>query len=109
MPHPGRHGEGAGDNGSVGLEPGERVAVFRGEAFRLGKALLVIHDEDDAEVPIACGEKIAHAWPGAELVRTRELGHRRILRDAKALQAVVRFVAQGRPTGKRSSEALITA
>jgi transcriptional regulator with PAS, ATPase and Fis domain len=30
------------------LEPGQRVPVFRGEAFRLGKALLVIHAVDDA-------------------------------------------------------------
>jgi transcriptional regulator with PAS, ATPase and Fis domain len=30
------------------LEPGQRVPVFRGEAFRLGAALLVIHAVDEA-------------------------------------------------------------
>jgi pimeloyl-ACP methyl ester carboxylesterase len=58
--------------------------------------LLVVHDEDDHEVPIACGEAIANAWPGAELVRTHGLGHQRILRDAATLDVIVRFVAQGR-------------
>jgi transcriptional regulator with PAS, ATPase and Fis domain len=33
------------------LEPGQRVPVFRGEAFRLGAALLVIHAVDDAPPP----------------------------------------------------------
>ena len=58
-------------------------------------SLLVVHDEDDREVPIACGEAIARAWPGAELVRTRGLGHQRVLRDPATLQTIVRFVAQG--------------
>jgi pimeloyl-ACP methyl ester carboxylesterase len=66
-------------------------------------ALLVVHDENDREVPIACGEAIARAWPGAELVRTRGLGHQRILRDAATLKRVVRFVAQN-PRGGLESD-----
>jgi pimeloyl-ACP methyl ester carboxylesterase len=57
--------------------------------------LLVVHDENDREVPIACGAAMASAWPDAELLRTRGLGHQRILRDATTLQAVVRFAAVG--------------
>ncbi len=57
--------------------------------------LLVVHDEDDREVPMACGEAIANAWPGAELLRTHGLGHQRILRDAATRDAVVRFVTRG--------------
>jgi pimeloyl-ACP methyl ester carboxylesterase len=63
-------------------------------AATLHGPLLVVHDQDDREVPIACGEAIARAWPGSELLRTRGLGHQRILRDPNTLQAVVRFVAQ---------------
>ncbi len=63
--------------------------------------LLVIHDEDDREVPIACGEALVRAWPHAELVRTRGLGHQRILRDQQTLRAVVWFVAQRRPERQR--------
>lgn len=33
------------------LEPGRRVPVLRGEAFRLGSALLVIHPVDEAPPP----------------------------------------------------------
>jgi pimeloyl-ACP methyl ester carboxylesterase len=64
-------------------------------ASRMHGPLLVLHDEDDHEVPIACGEAIVRAWRGAELVRTRGLGHRRILRDAASLAAIVRFVSLG--------------
>jgi pimeloyl-ACP methyl ester carboxylesterase len=59
--------------------------------------LLVVHDADDRDVPVACGEAIARAWPGAELLRTSGLGHRRILRAPEVVKAIVRFVAQGHP------------
>jgi pimeloyl-ACP methyl ester carboxylesterase len=55
---------------------------------------LVVHDEDDRDVPVACGEAIARAWPGAELVKTKGLGHTRILRDPHTRDLVVRFVSQ---------------
>ena len=44
------------------LEPGQRVPVFRGEAFRLGAALLVLHAVDDAPPP---------SGPGTEEIATR--------------------------------------
>lgn len=62
--------------------------------------LLVIHDEDDKEVPWAHGEAVARAWPGAELVTTSGLGHRRVLRDAAVQARTVAFLADrmaGRP------------
>ena len=37
------------------LEPGRRVSVFRGEAFRLGSALLVIHAVDEVPPPPPSG------------------------------------------------------
>jgi len=79
---------------------GERfgVPVEDVQAERLASSmrgpLLVLHDEDDREVPIACGEAIARAWPDAELVRTHGLGHQRILRDPAALRSMVRFVGR---------------
>jgi pimeloyl-ACP methyl ester carboxylesterase len=57
--------------------------------------LLVIHDEDDREMPIRSGELVARSWPRAELVRTSGLGHRRILRDAGVIERTVEFVARG--------------
>jgi pimeloyl-ACP methyl ester carboxylesterase len=53
--------------------------------------LLVVHDEDDREVPLSSGEVVAGAWPGAVLERTRGLGHRRILRDAAVIERVTAF------------------
>jgi pimeloyl-ACP methyl ester carboxylesterase len=61
---------------------------------RMTTPLLVIHDEDDREIPIQAGELVASSWPGAELVRTRGLGHRRVLRDPAVVARAVDFVAR---------------
>jgi pimeloyl-ACP methyl ester carboxylesterase len=66
-------------------------------AARMRGSLLLVHDEDDREVPIACSEAIARAWKGAELVRTRGLGHNKILRDDATLELVADFAAQAEP------------
>jgi pimeloyl-ACP methyl ester carboxylesterase len=42
---------------------------------------LLVHDEEDHDVPWQEGEALARAWPGATWVPTQGLGHRRILRD----------------------------
>lgn len=65
-------------------------------AARQTAELLVIHDRDDAEVPWADGAAIAAAWPGARLVTTHGLGHRRILRDGRVVERAVAFV-RGEP------------
>ena len=54
--------------------------------------LLIVHDRDDAEVPYRDGVAIAAAWPGARLVTTTGLGHRRILRDEQVVRDAVAFV-----------------
>jgi pimeloyl-ACP methyl ester carboxylesterase len=55
--------------------------------------LLVIHDENDKEIAVAQGRKIAGAYPDAEYLETRGLGHRRILGDAGVVTAALEFVA----------------
>jgi pimeloyl-ACP methyl ester carboxylesterase len=73
---------------------------------------LVVHDAGDREVPFTDGETIARAWPGARLLRTEGLGHRRILRDPGVAGAVVAFLGSrlarcgcGRPaTGSARGE-----
>jgi pimeloyl-ACP methyl ester carboxylesterase len=60
---------------------------------------LVIHDRGDSEVPWSEGEALARAWPGAELVTTRGLGHTRIVHDAEVVRRAVRFLAEP-PSGR---------
>ena len=53
---------------------------------------LVIHDENDRDVPWQEGAALANAWPGAQFVRTSGLGHRRILRDPDVIARVTAFI-----------------
>lgn len=55
-------------------------------------AALVVHDRADKESRYADGAALADAWPGAELVGTDGLGHRRILRDADVVRRAVAFL-----------------
>ena len=57
--------------------------------------LLAVHDREDREVPFTDGAAIAAAWPGARLLETSGLGHRRVLRDP----AVVASMGPPRRTG----------
>lgn len=69
--------------------------------------MLVVHDHSDREVPFESGAAIADAWPGARLLATTGLGHRRILRDARVIDAAVSFVADHLPRcacGRLASE-----
>ena len=65
-----------------------------GGVFGAGRVpLLVVHDENDREVAPHHADRIRSAWGGpVTSYATRELGHRRILRDAEVVQRVVRFV-----------------
>ncbi|HEY3171962.1 MAG TPA: alpha/beta fold hydrolase [Thermoanaerobaculia bacterium] len=55
-------------------------------------SLLVFHDRGDVRVPLRDGLEIVASWPRGELVRTRGLGHHRILRDPKVIARTVRFL-----------------
>jgi pimeloyl-ACP methyl ester carboxylesterase len=68
--------------------------------------LLVIHDHDDRDVPFEHGAAVAASWPGARLVETTGLGHRRILRDAGVVAQAVSFVA-GAPTEVCETDATV--
>lgn len=57
--------------------------------------VLVIHDEDDEEATIVTAEELVRNLPGAHLMRTQGLGHRRIVRDDAVLRALVGFARPG--------------
>jgi len=54
--------------------------------------LLIIHDRDDTETLWAGGAALAETWPGAQMITTEGLGHRRILREPSVIDAVTKFI-----------------
>ena len=58
---------------------------------RIGAATLVVHDRQDAMNRFDDGQAFADAIPGASLMATDGLGHRKILKDAAVLEAIARF------------------
>jgi len=63
---------------------------------------LIIHDEDDLEISWHSSEKIAQAWPGAQLVKTQGLGHRRIVRDQQVIEHIIDFLDTETASPKQS-------
>lgn len=53
---------------------------------------LVIHDQDDDEVPVSCAHHIHQNLKIGELMLTENLGHRKILGDAKVIQKTTNFI-----------------
>lgn len=66
-----------------------------GAAPGMSVPLLVVHDEDDPDVPLADGRAIADAWPGARFHGTSGLGHHTIMRDPSIAELVATFLAGG--------------
>jgi pimeloyl-ACP methyl ester carboxylesterase len=62
-------------------------------APRLAAQALVIHDRDDRMMPWIHGATVARLWPGARLMSTDGLGHRRILADESVTRAAADFIA----------------
>ena len=54
--------------------------------------VLLIHDENDEDVPIYESELILKAWPNSQLIRTSGLGHRSILYNKKVIEETVKFL-----------------
>jgi pimeloyl-ACP methyl ester carboxylesterase len=62
-------------------------------APRLLASALVIHDRGDRLVPWQKGVSFAREWPGARLITTRGLGHRRVLHDERVTALAAEFIA----------------
>ncbi|HEX7708934.1 MAG TPA: alpha/beta hydrolase [Thermoanaerobaculia bacterium] len=56
--------------------------------------LLVIHDTTDRETYWSEGAALTEAWPGARMITTQGLGHRRILREPELLEKAASFLAE---------------
>ena len=66
---------------------------IRAHLAEMETRLLVVHDEGDPEVPFTDALAYAELWPGAELMATKGLGHRRVLRDEEVIDRVTRFLS----------------
>lgn len=54
--------------------------------------VLVIHDENDNEVPVKCAVNINKHLKKGTLIVTQNLGHRKILGDAKVIEQIIHFI-----------------
>jgi predicted alpha/beta hydrolase family esterase len=57
--------------------------------------LLLVHDENDKEVAINHAEALLNIYSHAHLLRTRKLGHTRILKDDEVIRRCVTFARDG--------------
>ena len=55
-------------------------------------SVLVIHDEQDIEIPFEEGTRIAELVPQAKLITTNDLGHRKIVSDANVSEQIADFL-----------------
>lgn len=69
-------------------------------APRLSLPILLIHDQNDRQVPVVEAARAAHVLPGAELMITRGLGHNRLLADPAVVGAIVAFAAAQETMGR---------
>ncbi|MCL1633577.1 alpha/beta hydrolase [Luteimonas sp. SX5] len=77
------------------------VPIHELQAHRIAPRIeadgLILHDLEDREIPCEEGERYARHWPRARMIRTRGLGHTRILADERVMAAAVAFLAGMRP------------
>jgi len=78
------------------LEAAEGILMAQFEPAAVGARIaaptLVVHDRGDNINRFADGQAFADAIPGAALLPTEGLGHRRLLKDPQVLQAVTDFL-----------------
>ena len=75
---------------------GEKMSNY--SAFKAAKTIqipvLVIHDNQDFEVPVKAGLHIHQNLPFGKLMLTDKLGHRKILGDNKVIEKVINFTLE---------------
>lgn len=74
---------------------------IRHHAPKRTQSALIVHDSFDRDVPVEEGELYASLWPGATLLKTRRLGHRRIVDDPGVMAAVMAFLSNEGPSTLR--------
>ena len=77
-------------------ESGESMHDFSAylAAKEIDIPVLVIHDNDDDEVPVKCGIHIHKNLKNGQLMLTNGLGHRKILGNDEVIEKVIDFINQ---------------
>lgn len=83
--------------GVWGLFSGPRIAAD------VGVSGLIVHDCDDPQVALEDARSLHAVWAESRLVTTEGLGHARILRDPKVIEAVTSFLAEVAPARPAAS------
>jgi pimeloyl-ACP methyl ester carboxylesterase len=90
----------------------ERRFGYRWEEFdvpriapKMRSRLLVVHDREDREVPWEHGSSIVAAWPGARLITTEGLGHKRLVSEPEIVREAVAFLSAEAPAHSRGRAA----
>ena len=60
----------------------------------ISQPILIVHDEDDKDVPVSCAYAIEKNAKNAKLLITKKLGHRKILNNEMVLESIVEFVRE---------------
>lgn len=53
---------------------------------------LVVHDQDDPDVPVSCAYDIVEAWPLSKIHLTERMGHRKLLYDKSLIKSIYDFL-----------------
>ncbi|TGL86504.1 alpha/beta hydrolase [Leptospira congkakensis] len=61
---------------------------------KMNNSLLVIHDEDDLEIPFSMGLAVSKAWKQSKLIKTKGLGHKMILRTESVKDEILSFLKE---------------
>jgi len=74
---------------------GKSIFDFHGskQAEKINEPVLVIHDDNDKEVPVIDAMNNYKHLKNGKLLRTKGLGHSRILKDDKVVEEIMAFVS----------------
>lgn len=60
------------------------------------QAFLIVHDREDRVIPYNDSKKTVHRFPSFELMTTRNLGHKNLLKDEKVIKASLAFIQESK-------------
>lgn len=83
---------------------------IRGDELARGLEVpgLVFHDPDDPVVPFIGAQRLVGAWPAAELIEVRGLGHGTITRDPEVIERACHFISSPAGEGAHSVSAKVS-